>query len=364
LDPIELNSSLPPLLSLCSQDGESRQGIEDNSIGMSYELRVPCGVTQDQAIQRFRQLRKEQDSGLWRSPAARLQATMPFQKIRLLQEVQESSDEVIKNVLGILSLGLLGNFGCNPTRFPEPGHVYSKGNLKLRLDLDGDPEVGEIMFIRQSHLPDPDLSTESITESKLMDIGLYQAEIFYLLEDLQPKHLFLEGLPVDFPPSMHNQLILEVQKGYKDFRGMFVEGESPEERKRKSLILLSMLGAGLTYALNHADVFLHKTHTEEENLWLENQRQKHLEKYRGDSNTQLQDTSFWEIILNKRETWVTRELTHFLRDHPGEKAVLIYGALHNFCDDFIREGLKPYILSVWWELTDSHRPLPIPSACP
>ena len=59
-----------------------------------------------------------------------------------------------------------------------------------------------------------------------------------------------------------------------------------------------------------------------------------------------------EVLTGDYETYPTLEVIQFLRQNPGERVGLVFGALHNFKDNFEGARFTPQIISICWEVED------------
>lgn len=315
---------------LCSPELES---FHDDQLGMCYRTEIACGLTGEQAAARFRQLTQE---GKFHPANNAYVAKLlsPSKPLVVNPTPPSAGVEILTGVLSLLSLGIFSGAACGMPKWPDP-ESEEKPVRRIRVDLEGDPEIGTLIFIRQSHLELRFKGGRDDDTDHLIETLFYQAEIYDLLSELKPKHLFSEGLSRDFPPSQREELqqyFNELNKPWQKHLAKF------KDERVKQRFLLTVNGADRYYAANtEEDIFLHKVQTQE-------QSEQH-KKIKIDEA----DMSFWKFIINTREEWATREIINFFRDNPGETAVLVFGGAHSFCDDFIRAGFRPHIISVWWE---------------
>ena len=213
------------------------------------------------------------------------------------------------------------------------------------IEINGDDSIGQVLYIRQAH-DFPGLSARDTKE-----ITDYQWHILQELETERPLHVFLESFTEDYPPRSKFQprpALLEL------IRSVFPIGvpRDLDSQQRKTLL---EEGAGLVYAAIHDDVSVHKTWTLKEAV--ENYRSLFEGTGRQALAPELAMRELhWIVPLEKnepqvfaaRESMATREIMDFLKQKPGAKAVLIFGAAHDFSDDFKKLEKPPGLRTVVW----------------
>jgi len=218
--------------------------------------------------------------------------------------------------------------------------IETKGIRKVKVELEGDPKLGTVLFIRQVHLP-PNFKEDL---DFLVLIGNYQLEILRLLEQLRPQHVFTEDSDYTFSPEdLHhgdyriNDFDLKRRLQMRKLFGRRI----PRDPDPRLLMGTAVARAQLVYAMRHEDVYLRRAAAPEEaHLWDDCRR----------LGPEASDSEFSEVCLYRRERVMVREISEFLRKHPGERVALVYGAAHNFADDFKKAGFQPRIISVWWDI--------------
>lgn len=343
----------PPLASL---------SFEDEALGMSHEQNLPYGVSTGLVQERRWDLFKAQSQ---ESFASRIhQAFSPTVNSSRFQKSEDAALHPLLGVLDLFTLGIFSGGGCSsaPKHPPKIAPFLVEGNLRMRVDLEGDPRLGQILFIRQWHISFFPPKEESERQKKLQQAFQYQAEIYSVLEEMEAKHVFVENLGRDFSPS-HKEALF-------DF--MFANNEnliprstdSRKVREQKNTLLLAVFGAGTVYGLTHPETFLHRIATRQEGDRFKEIEEQMIKKYGRNIEEWFKEPEFREFAFTERESWATREVIQFLRKNPGEKVVLIYGGAHSFCDDFIRADFKPRMVSLWWELPNIPLDRDVPEACP
>jgi len=249
---------------------------------------------------------------------------------------------IAPKTLGFASLGLLA--ACSSKVSREVKSVRGLARHES-LALFGDRSVGELVYIRQVHHAlglDADMTRE---------IAEYQTQIFRELESGKYQHVFLESYTEDHAPRSKfrpRPANLEL------IRSVFPSG-FPKELNAGQRKVLFEEGGGLVYAALHDEVSVHKTWTPEEG-------QENYEKlFQGTGRGGLAPEEAiknldWIVQLEKniphvfsdREAMATREVMEFLSKHPGERAVLIFGAAHEFEDDFGRLEHPPILRTIEW----------------
>ncbi|MFO1520420.1 MAG: hypothetical protein U1F57_12290 [bacterium] len=275
-----------------------------------------------------------------------------------------------------VALGLGGAmFGCSRRRPSTPGptltveNLRSEGIRRVQTDLPGDPRVGTVIFIRQAHYSRWDLEEDFLRRDPQAYLRhqyyteAYQWEILKFLEALQPRHVFSEGLDRNLtnPNEVNHYLSTALERAEIEPLQESLVGPLPPRPQGELLEIIIHHEAVNLYALRHPQLQWHQVMTNAESL-IDN---LHYEAYsqcvlRNEEGCSERDEAF---VMATRESWASRELMQFLRAHPGETAVLIYGAAHQFCDDLLRENFRPRVISVSFDVPNSPYHTPFPGPC-
>lgn len=214
--------------------------------------------------------------------------------------------------------------------------------LKSRVDLEGDPSVGTIFFLRNYHTPGMEVMHSD--DPRLVDYRMFivasQWEALQLLEQLGAKNVFYERVSIsttgpEYTEELRSQdpRILPIVDTLRS---------AGREMPDYGLGIFNVdIGAPYSYALRNPEVHLHPVFTPEEQL------QSIGIMKSGDEKARNKD--FFD-----REAWATRNIMKYLQAHPGESIVVVFGAIHNFCDDFIKADFKPRIVSAWYEFPNNY----------
>jgi hypothetical protein len=337
---------------------------------MSYEVSLPAGIPREAALSFYQGLMRGTAGSLHKNFAVQIQSILD-QKAETSITPQKPLATRVGEAMAELAFGIFtGPMGCTPVESEKPaqspthdlkaGEVSIDGNLSLRLDLDGDPRVGKLLFIRNARLPPDVEDIKKISSASILAVGRYQEEVFKLLNQLKPQHLFVDGLVSDIPPGSRDPLKELFSDLLKKIQQHYSENDNPQVKEERNLIMLAFLGASYTYAMLHPEIYLHKTETNEEYV-------EFVKKYQELTGMDIQsiegDENFIRLLKVQSEKWVTQELVEFYRAHPGESAALIYRAGFNFCDDFVRSGVKPKMYSTWWDLPEINVSSRVSTAC-
>lgn len=191
-----------------------------------------------------------------------------------------------------------------------------------RLEVDGDPNVGSVVFIRQIH------DRPEINNELRIPIGNYQFGIMLYLMSHNATHLFMEGLTEDIP---NNPQVEAVNIG------PLANATFHHTLTNQFYIDLTRLMAGDFYAAFYPhDVYQHRTAEPEEEEVVFSIIDSPLS-----SGTQAE-----HYTMAVRESLATTQIMRFLRDHPEETAYLIYGSAHEFTDNFASYPYPPRVISV------------------
>ncbi|MDL1872490.1 hypothetical protein FBR05_09805 [Deltaproteobacteria bacterium PRO3] len=284
-------------------------------------------------------------------------AYVPPQETGLIDEILGFAGSWLRSIFS-------GPLGCAPAY--QVGTVYSSSKnpeIRLRIDMAGDPAVGTVYHIRQFHLPPPFLSDENPTLDTYETIGAYHKEMLGALEGLKQRHIFVEGLAFDIPANIPREQMMDLlRRNFPEAVGYLEKQDPVETRHQKDTILTALIGADFLYAFHHPEVTLHKTLTLSEAEFTLRKVDEIKKRHGGNLRLVAQDPEFLDLALDRREDWATREMIQFLKEHPGESLVLVYGGAHRFCDDFVSAGLAPRMISVWWKKPGGYE-MPVPSSC-
>lgn len=277
----------------------------------------------------------------------------------------------------LLALGLSGGMGCAPAKYPGiEGPVAEE--LRTRPELTGDKAVGEVLFIRQIHRPpifpfeveqlssyEDAASLTVATWAGMVKAGIYQAGILDVLVQVQPQHLFLEGATTTFAPEASQRHMEGLRAEWEaaathPIYGPFMSRVDPRNPEGQ-LMMLALFGAGSVYAATFEGVTVHQT-TSRDDVVQDGELMDFYGEKHGSAAQAMNDPEFIAPWMDGMEDRATRSVIEFLTDNPGEKIVLVFGAAHNFCDDFVRYNFIPKMDSIWF--TDLDYPLPsLPEEC-
>ncbi len=176
-------------------------------------------------------------------------------------------------------------------------------------ELKAPPQRGHVLFIRQMH------KRPSFGPAQRNKVGLYQSLILEQLEREKPQHVFIESLYKDLKAA-------DLDPGEVALvRTIFAKKPGLVDNQELRQGLLYQYGAGFIYAMLHPEVQLHRT--------IEKEVSDHI-----DAAIEHNDPDTGELILSTREELATEQVMEFMRRHPSMRVVLIYGAAHEFKDDF------------------------------
>lgn len=175
---------------------------------------------------------------------------------------------------------------------------------------------------------------------------LYQWQVLGLLELLRPRTIFLE----EWKGNGGGKMVLEWIQEFGPLEPLLprilelskmpsVTGKPPAKEFSD---LVGSLGAARLHTLRYVDeVELRRTLTPEELA----QSERGLLTYLACANEKGPEKcqGIVQEYSKRREAWATREIIDHLRRHPGASVVLVFGAAHRFCDDFLRENFRPAI---------------------
>jgi len=250
---------------------------------------------------------------------------------------------------GLSPLSLAGCKGKSKSK-PNPADriteeiftVGPNGSYFEILNLEGNPKVGWVYFIPQSHFQLSRRKMNAIgnlrEEERVQSViaGRYHYEIVKYLAAKKAKHIFDEDWAYDLKPD--HQMFQENRAG---FQKVFLQGEKLLEKpEEKHISVLGFLGAAMLYAQLFDGIQLHKT-------WTEQERDKNIAQLK----TGKGDPTF--LNFTQREGFARREIMNFLKNNPGEEVYLFHGLAHDFLDDFAGLEDPPVFISVYFpEITE------------
>lgn len=181
-----------------------------------------------------------------------------------------------------------------------------------RVDLPGNPQVGTIVHLRQLH------PTLQESEAGEREIGRYQYEIFRELQRQVFQDVFVENIP----PPLSCPADRPVAEGLSG----------------QNVLDYYCMGGAPLYARSRSSVTLRPTQSREEAVAIA----------AAVLNSSLQE------LMDLNESFAPPHIFRFLRDHPGARAALVFGAGHDFADNFAQEypdpARRPVLVSICWRV--------------
>lgn len=259
----------------------------------------------------------------------------------------------------------------------DPWALQSRGDRTVRVDLAGDPQVGEILFINQMHGMDIPReggmaglrSDPELFYNLIRTVGEYQFNILKLLERLRPSDIFVEGLSRDFT---QDEIVQDLQtRRPRDLEMIrtHLMGNLPAQPTTAQVSTLFFRDAAHVYALRHPEVTLRRVMTPQEADQIAllireiNPFQTLLGEAAGNVPAEMSESDR-DLVFERRETWAAREIRALLShpdwqaEHPQRRVILFYGMRHGFCDNFMEQNFLPRVTRVWWEI-DFNSPHPL-----
>jgi len=240
---------------------------------------------------------------------------------------------------------------------------YDFSNLRFdrreKVDLEGDRKLGEVLFLRQFHRLHSSVQlTEAQTEALRKITGLYQLHILRELEEGKIKYVFVEDNPTLNSPG-GKRLGDLYEADINQLRGIvdrFFPEQLSERFDKGQLHVATMYPHGdQLYFVRNPGVFLHPTLTPQELKNFDRIIAQGLEQAKDLEELIQKDPAIRKSLVEGREKVATREMINFLKKHPQERIAIIYGAAHDFSDDFLAQGFKPRLVSVWWDWPSSEK---------
>lgn len=211
--------------------------------------------------------------------------------------------------------------------------LFQRGFIRFRtierLELAGNPNFGTVVFLRQNH------DRPELNDRIRVPIGRFQAAILLYLMAHNAEHVFDEGLTRDvlgFVPSNP----IPPHEGLERARNQFMQRLLAGNIADSSFALQAQDGASSIYALLFNDIQLHRT----AEPWEEAYYRRIIDNH--DLPAALRN----HYRMRVREKAAASQVLAFLRAHPGEVAYLVYGARHEFADNFWDPFFNPRLISV------------------
>ncbi len=200
--------------------------------------------------------------------------------------------------------------------------VESAERREFHVELDGNPDAGQVTFVRQIHF------VEGMTEAELLEIGRFQFKILKYFVETQPRHIFSEGVCGELSRDDFVVPGLEHPGDIEEF----LADPQPDQ-----LVQLALYGSSLVYFKLDPDVQIHRTIS---NCATEDEVHRRIA-------TTDDDVMRDKLIMDVREKFAAHQIQQYLSDNPGADVVLLYGAAHQFWDDFtLDDGTQPKLVSV------------------
>lgn len=209
-----------------------------------------------------------------------------------------------------------------------------------RVALDGDPAIGTVVLVREIHgcAPEllPQLGDERQQDQLVAAVLAYQLEILRELDRRDALHVFADGVGAAWVADYLRPSDSLLDQTRAEF------GRIPDDAARLTpwqSSVLFQIGAAYAHAARRPEVTVHETEDDEVFAlgWASNTV----------DHPELAEHSEY-LLFDAREAAIAMRVRAFLREHPGETAVLILGRDHRITDDLSRGGDPPRVVAVWW----------------
>lgn len=211
--------------------------------------------------------------------------------------------------------------------------LFQRGFIRFRsierLELEGNPNFGTVIFLRQTH------DRPELNDRIRVAVGRFQVAMLFYLMERNAQHVFDEGSTQDMLAYIPTTPWPEHQ-GLERARNLLVQRLLSGNIANSSLSLHASDGAAGVYGLLFNDVSFHRSvEPWEEDYYRRITHNPSLPKH-------LRDYYRMQV----RERAAARQIITFFREQPGEVVYLIYGARHEFADDFSDPFFNPRLISV------------------
>lgn len=247
---------------------------------------------------------------------------------------EETPEEATAEITGDIRVGDLFEFEAPLT-------------MATRTELEGDPSLGTIHYLRQVHYrPELDgpLSDESLRTMVL--VAEHQFAMLLELERLRPNHVFSENISAQSVRDWDRILTMRHHR-----RAAVLFDPVPdrfEDLNMEAVETIFHLGAADIYMIRHPEAEYHETVTQA--LFdAEMDTMARLETERGLLDEDLALTETAATLVAPREAFVTERILEFFAAHPGETIALQYGLAHEFSDNFSSAERSPRLISYAWD---------------
>lgn len=231
----------------------------------------------------------------------------------------------------------------NDARANNPSSTQPNIQRVERLDSVGDPRLGQVIFLRQIHY------VEGMERRDLVNSGIYQQQIYQELEALHARgirHIFGEGA--------YDRYVIN-----REERGQVLQrlprGLGSISLSDSQYTFLSWFSAYRVFQVFHDDSSLHSVTSREEAERLHSETLERVRVGYERGLTEHEVASGLEDLDERSEDSAVFRIIEFLRTHPTETVVLVFGMSHDFRDNFERAAFRPQIRSVWWQIQGSER---------
>ncbi len=273
------------------------------------------------------------------------------------------------------------NFAKEPAKYPE--HVLesdSASGRDLITVIEGDPEIGTVVNIRQLHS-----EKNEIYDSRKQEVIDYQTRIFVDLLYAKPGAVMAESMHYrKSTPYLEGECrIKKTGEGIDCYVDMLMDDYSEEElavfkrvkqagtpeilnyeETQRLNEILYIHGAAIIYRMIHRSDnidFLASDSYEAIHAYSSANKEAYgvarslkiaMRKYpQSIDNRRKQLDDAWEKVKRAnavRESEVMENVMIYLRKKPGSTVYVIYGAIHNFCNDFNELKETPRVQEIYY----------------
>lgn len=256
-----------------------------------------------------------------------------------------------------------------PSAYSEPiSEAYDKRSGRTEsLLIEGDPNVGKVVHVRQIH------GHRDLDEADQKEVARYQGQILNELLEVQPKSILSEMMyygknGVETAYGCH---LTESGGDVDCFFDYVANNLSPEELSVLNSIHESTELAFLdedqqaildNLLLNHgADIVYGYIKGFENINWImadsvhDRDDYEHYKTLVEDLSSDLSEKVLKKLLgksikaNERRELSASRHVMSHLQDYPGRHVYIIYGAAHDFYDDFSKKRQVPEFREVVYE---------------
>lgn len=225
-----------------------------------------------------------------------------------------------------------------------PCDISADPDAVLTVSVSGDQDLGTILFIRDYHWPQSPDDQQVVGDEVKMMVFTYRLKELRTLLQLQAKHVFVENTFESWTVEQvrRQRKQLDDNGTLEGLREALFSGSLNGPPTAEQMRVLSVGPIQLLYALvASGDVALYGTTSSDGQA----RNEAMVAKSRRHEVSEEELTQYNAVV----EAEAVERVMHVIRAHPGERSALIFGASHQFRDDFVALPYSPTMLTLHFE---------------